>query len=181
MPPQMRIPRQQWGFRTAAATARATARVFTASTASTSSRVRTFGYRTLRNPTASIDSNTMPMPQIDGPIPPLSHSPSDAALPKFGSALLHRTPWTPPTAVRASGINIQLEDGRQVIDAVGGAAVSCLGMGNQKVMDAIKTQMENLTCQSIHVLVLFGCDTQQRDAPANRPRVIQVSKQNKPS
>lgn len=160
MPPQVRIPRQQWGFRTAAATA--PARVFTASTTSTSSRARTFGYRTLRNPTDSIDSNTMPMPQIDFPTPPLSHSSSsklDAALPKFGSALLHRTPWTPPTAVRASGINIQLEDGSQVIDAVGGAAVSCLGMGNQRVMDAIKTQMENLTCRSIHVLILFGCDT----------------------
>ena len=82
--------------------------------------------------------------------------------PKIGPALLHRTPWTPPTAVRASGINIELNDGSQVIDAVGGAAVACLGMGNQKVMDAIINQLGNLTCRFIHVLILFRSDKKQR-------------------
>ena len=98
------------------------------------------------------------MPQIDGLIlgtrtSPLSHSLSskpEAHPPKIGSAILHRTPWTPPTAVRASGINIELEDGSQVIDAIGGAAVSCIGMGNQRVMDAITSQLGNLTCKSMH-------------------------------
>jgi hypothetical protein len=144
----MRIP--QWGFRSA--------RMFTASP-------RAFGYRPLRNPTYSNPMPQMDVLTLDTPPPPLSHSPSskpEASLPKIGSAILHRTPWTPPTAVRASGINIELEDGSQVIDAVGGAAVSCLGMGNQRVMDAITSQMGNLTCKSILVLILLGCDTGQR-------------------
>ena len=100
-----------------------------------------------------------------------SEAPSkpEAVLPRVESALLHRTPWTPPTAVRASGINIELEDGSQVIDAVGGAAVACLGMGNQKVMDAITSQLGNLTCKSINVFILFGSDEEQRDAIANNP------------
>jgi adenosylmethionine-8-amino-7-oxononanoate aminotransferase len=85
--------------------------------------------------------------------PSKAFSNPDAAPPKIGSALLHRTPWTPPTAVRASGINIELEDGSQVIDAIGGAAVACLGMGNQRIMDAITNQLGNLTCKSIHVLM----------------------------
>jgi len=140
----MRMRIQQRGFRTG--------RMFTASP-------RAFGYRSLRNPT---DSSPMPpMPPMDAltlntPSPPLSHSPfstPEAPPTKIGSAILHRTPWAPPTAVRASGINIELEDGSQVIDAVGGAAVSCLGMGNQKVMDAITSQLGKLTCMSIHVLI----------------------------
>lgn len=98
-----------------------------------------------------------------------SSSKPDAVPPKCESALLHRTPWTPPTAVRASGINIELEDGSQVIDAVGGAAVACLGMGNQKVMDAITSQLGNLICKSIHVLILFRFDKEQRDGIANHP------------
>jgi 4-aminobutyrate aminotransferase-like enzyme len=86
----------------------------------------------------------------------------EEAPPKIGPALLHRTPWTPPTAVRASGINIELEDGSQVVDAVGGAAVACLGMGNQKVMDAIITQLGNLTCKLIlHMLSLSRSDKKQ--------------------
>ena len=149
---RMRMRIQQKGFRMG--------RMFTASS-------RAFEYRSLRNPT---DSNSMP--QIDGltlgtPSSPLSHSPSskpEATPPKIGSALLHRTPWTPPTAVRASGINVELEDGSQFIDAVGGAAVSCLGMGNQRVMDAITSQLGNLTCKSTHVLILFGSDTEQSGA-----------------
>jgi hypothetical protein len=82
----------------------------------------------------------------------------EAASPNIQSALLHRTPWTPPTAVRASGINIELEDGRQLIDAVGGAAVACLGMGNKKVMDAITNQLRDLTCEFNHVFILSRPD-----------------------
>ena len=147
----MRI--QQRGFRTG--------RMFTAS-------ARAFGYRSLRNLT-----NSSPMPQMDSltlgtPSPPLSRSASstpESPPPKIGSAILHRTPWTPPTAVRASGINIELEDGSQVIDAIGGAAVSCLGMGNQRVMDAITTQLGNLTCRSIHALIPTRCREQSRVVP----------------
>ena len=127
------------------------------------------------------------MPQIDsltlGTLSsPLSHLPSsklEATPPKIGSALLHRTPWTPPTAVRASGINIELEDGSQAIDAVGGAAVSCVGMGNQRVMDAITSQLGNLTCKSMHILILFGSDTEQSGTTVNRPMAMQIIRRHK--
>ncbi|TDL21827.1 PLP-dependent transferase [Rickenella mellea] len=59
--------------------------------------------------------------------------------------ILHRTPWRPPVATRAEGIYIDLEDGRRVIDAVGGAAVACIGSGNQTVIEAIKAQADELT------------------------------------
>lgn len=45
------------------------------------------------------------------------------------TSILHRTPWCPPVAVAAEGIYYDLEDGRRVIDAVGGAAVTCIGLG----------------------------------------------------
>jgi hypothetical protein len=155
----MRI--QQWGFRSA--------RMFTASP-------RAFGYRPLRNPTYSNPMPQMDVLTLDTPPPPLSHSPSskpEASLPKIGSAILHRTPWTPPTAVRASGINIELEDGSQVIDAVGGAAVSCLGMGIRESWTQLPVKW------GISLVSLFSFSycldvTRGRDVPAaNRSRVFQ--------
>jgi len=35
------------------------------------------------------------------------------------SAILHRTPWKPATAVRAEGVYYTLSDGSRLIDAVG--------------------------------------------------------------
>lgn len=61
------------------------------------------------------------------------------------SSILHRTPWTPPVAVSAEGIYITLEDGRTVIDSVGGAAVACIGNGNPSVKQAIKDQVEKVS------------------------------------
>jgi hypothetical protein len=109
-------------------------------------------------------SLNFPMPggSIDLQRTPEPSSQPEAAPPKTESALLHRTPWTPPTAIRASGINIELEDGRQFIDAVGGASVACLGMGNQKVIDAITNQLGNLICKFIQALILFGTNKERR-------------------
>ncbi|KAF9461243.1 hypothetical protein BDZ94DRAFT_1196596 [Collybia nuda] len=64
---------------------------------------------------------------------------------KAHTAILHRTPWKPPVAIRANGMYVDLEDGRQVIDAVGGAAVVCIGNGHPKVVQAIKDQVENVS------------------------------------
>ncbi|KAG9312850.1 hypothetical protein JVU11DRAFT_6281 [Chiua virens] len=61
------------------------------------------------------------------------------------SSILHRIPWTPPVAARAEGIYIDLEDGRRVIDGIGGAAVSCIGASHLKVIAAIKDQLDTLT------------------------------------
>ncbi|KAK8093417.1 aminotransferase [Apiospora hydei] len=50
-----------------------------------------------------------------------------------------------PIAVHAKGDYIRLSDGRQILDACGGAAVTCLGHGNQEVIDAIAIQASQLS------------------------------------
>ncbi|KAK2599957.1 hypothetical protein QQS21_005341 [Conoideocrella luteorostrata] len=55
--------------------------------------------------------------------------------------LLHRSLANPPYMVEsAQGINLHLSDGRTIIDACGGAAVSIIGHGNPEVQDAIARQ-----------------------------------------
>ena len=49
-----------------------------------------------------------------------------------------------PVAVSGEGITIVTADGRRIIDACGGAAVSCLGHSDRTVADAIKTQIDAL-------------------------------------
>ncbi len=63
------------------------------------------------------------------------------------TSILHRTPWQPPVAVSGQGIYVTLEDGREVIDAVGGAAVACIGNGHPVVREAIKEQVDKLACE----------------------------------
>ena len=67
--------------------------------------------------------------------------------PPKATAILHRTPWQPPVAVSGRGIYVTLEDGREVIDAVGGAAVVCIGNGHPVVQEAIKEQVDKLACE----------------------------------
>jgi adenosylmethionine-8-amino-7-oxononanoate aminotransferase len=56
------------------------------------------------------------------------------------SRVLHRSGAIPPIAVRGEGITLITEDGRRIIDASGGAAVACLGHGNQRIAEAIGRQ-----------------------------------------
>ena len=57
------------------------------------------------------------------------------------SRLLHRTvSFQPDVAVRGAGLLLTLKDGRQIVDASGGAAVACLGHGNARVARAIGAQ-----------------------------------------
>ena len=59
--------------------------------------------------------------------------------------LLHRgLRDVPPRAVSASGLIIRTEDGRDIIDASGGAAVSCLGHGHPRVIEAVQRQAGEL-------------------------------------
>jgi len=60
------------------------------------------------------------------------------------TSIIHRTPWRPPVATNAEGIYIDLEDGRRVIDGVGGASVACIGMSHPKVIKAIKDQVDRV-------------------------------------
>ncbi|MCB8874311.1 aspartate aminotransferase family protein [Acidisoma silvae] len=61
------------------------------------------------------------------------------------SHLLHRgLRDIPPQAVSAEGLIVRLADGREIIDASGGAAVSCLGHGHPRVIAALRAQVETL-------------------------------------
>jgi len=61
------------------------------------------------------------------------------------SRVLHRSlRETPPKAVGGEGIYLIAEDGRRVIDASGGAAVSCLGHQHPRVIAAIAKQASQL-------------------------------------
>ncbi|KDQ18214.1 hypothetical protein BOTBODRAFT_53000 [Botryobasidium botryosum FD-172 SS1] len=57
------------------------------------------------------------------------------------SRILHRTPWAPPIATSAKGIYVQLQDGRELVDAVGGAAVTSIGNGHPEVVKAVQEQV----------------------------------------
>ncbi|MEM7191241.1 MAG: aspartate aminotransferase family protein [Pseudomonadota bacterium] len=50
----------------------------------------------------------------------------------------------PPKAVGGEGCFLIDETGKRYLDASGGAAVSCLGHGDQEVIDAVKAQMDKL-------------------------------------
>lgn len=67
--------------------------------------------------------------------------------------ILHRTSWRPPVAESAQGIYITLEDGTHLIDGVGGAAVTCIGNGHPKVTQAIKDQMDKVSCSRFSYLM----------------------------
>ena len=61
------------------------------------------------------------------------------------TTVFHRMPkQTLPVAVKGEGIEIVDSTGKRYIDASGGAAVSCLGHSNQRVIDAIKRQAQEL-------------------------------------
>ncbi len=59
--------------------------------------------------------------------------------------ILHRhTHWDLPRAVGGNGIYIVDDTGKRYLDASGGAAVSCLGHGHPRVIDAIKRQADEI-------------------------------------
>ena len=49
-----------------------------------------------------------------------------------------------PVAVRGEGVYLYDRDGREYIDASGGAAVSCLGHGHPDILAAMRAQLEKL-------------------------------------
>ncbi len=49
-----------------------------------------------------------------------------------------------PMVVRGEGVYLYDANGKQYLDGSGGAAISCLGHGNRVVIDAIKSQVEQL-------------------------------------
>ncbi|KAF9563918.1 PLP-dependent transferase [Agrocybe pediades] len=76
---------------------------------------------------------------------PSMDNPTNGAVETKPTSILHRTPWQPPVAVSAEGSHIRLQDGTNLIDGVGGAAVSCLGNSHPTVMQAIKDQLDKVS------------------------------------
>src|SRR5689334_2484924 len=61
------------------------------------------------------------------------------------SRVMHRNlRETPPMAVGGEGVWLFAEDGRKVLDASGGAAVSCLGHQHPRVLEAMARQASKL-------------------------------------
>jgi len=59
--------------------------------------------------------------------------------------VLHRSSRiTPPLAIGGHGVWLVEEGGREVLDASGGAAVSCLGHQHPRIVEAIKRQADRL-------------------------------------
>jgi adenosylmethionine-8-amino-7-oxononanoate aminotransferase len=60
--------------------------------------------------------------------------------------VFHRSPGNPlPVAIGGSGAYITDETGKRYIDACGGAAVSCIGHGHVRVLEAIQQQMAQIS------------------------------------
>ena len=61
------------------------------------------------------------------------------------SRVMHRSlRATPPTAVSGEGVWLIAEGGHRVLDASGGAAVSCLGHQHPRGLAAMKEQASKL-------------------------------------
>ncbi|WP_460273680.1 aspartate aminotransferase family protein [Celeribacter sp. ULVN23_4] len=68
-----------------------------------------------------------------------------AAVHSNRSHVFHRTSRaTPPRAVNGEGAYIYDASGKQYLDGSGGAAVSCLGHSDEKVINAIKAQLDQI-------------------------------------
>lgn len=66
-------------------------------------------------------------------------------MPARSSHVLHRSlRQKPPMAVSGDGVWLTTEDGRRILDASGGAAVSCLGHQHPRVLEALSRQASKL-------------------------------------
>ena len=94
--------------------------------------------------------------------------------------ILHRTlRGTLPLAVSARGLTITDREGREYIDACGGAAVSCLGHGHPEVLAAMRAQMDRVAYAHTSFFTTEVAeelaDTLVDDAPAGMSHVYLVS------
>ena len=94
--------------------------------------------------------------------------------------LLHRSIQTPPRrAVSAQGLHFTDSEGRQYIDASGGAAVSCLGHAHPDVIAALHAQLDRLAYAHTGFFTTDVAeelaDTLIADAPAGLRHVYLVS------
>nr|WP_325252785.1 aspartate aminotransferase family protein [Amylibacter sp.] len=89
------------------------------------------------------------------------------------------TKQLPPTAVRGEGCYLYDSTGKQYLDASGGAAVSCLGHGDQTIIDAVKAQLDQLAYAHTGFLTSEPAETLAdlliEHAPGDLDRVYLVS------
>lgn len=89
------------------------------------------------------------------------------------------TKQSPPVAVRGEGCYLYDSTGKQYLDASGGAAVSCLGHGDQTIIDAVKTQLDSLAYAHTGFLTSEPAETLAdlliEHAPGDLDRVYLVS------
>ena len=100
------------------------------------------------------DQQLQPHSAFEKPDAPTRGSEGTSAVPPR-SAVLHRDLHKDTLqVVKASGLYFELSDGRRIIDATGGAAVSCIGHGDTRVRDAMASQVAELDyCHSL----FFSC------------------------
>jgi adenosylmethionine-8-amino-7-oxononanoate aminotransferase len=73
-------------------------------------------------------------------------SQEDSTIETSTSAVLHRSVHeTPKLSISAKGGYIYLEDGKTILDATGGAAVSCIGHNDPRVNQAIIDQLNKIS------------------------------------
>ncbi|MDE0851325.1 aspartate aminotransferase family protein [Yoonia sp.] len=89
------------------------------------------------------------------------------------------TKQLPPVAVRGEGCYLYDETGKQYLDASGGAAVSCLGHGDQTIINAVKAQLDKLAYAHTGFLTSEPAETLAdlliAHAPGDLDRVYLVS------
>ncbi|KAH8647934.1 pyridoxal phosphate-dependent transferase [Xylariales sp. PMI_506] len=64
--------------------------------------------------------------------------------PSFSSVLYRSLGEKPPVIVKSNGLYLYTSDGREIIDATGGAAVASVGHNNAQVKEAMIKQMDNI-------------------------------------
>ena len=97
------------------------------------------------------------------------------------SSLLHRSFAARPLEVEtASGVSLFLRDGREVLDASAGPAVSCLGHGREEVGQAVAKQLSQLAY--LYSGARFTCDVTEelatmllKDRPGGLSKAIFVN------
>jgi len=85
------------------------------------------------------------------PTHPVQNGETNSTNSHHQSHLLHRNLHRLPHRVTsAQGLYLTLSNGQRILDATGGAAVSCLGHGNPRVKAAISAQMDIVSyCHSL--------------------------------
>ncbi|RDW63397.1 hypothetical protein BP6252_10942 [Coleophoma cylindrospora] len=97
-------------------------------------------------PSAIVETTSYANNPILTPTEPSTAISKTPILESASPSLLHRSLFEQPQTVSsASGSYLTLHDGRQILDGCGGAAVACIGHGNEEVMAATMAQMRKVS------------------------------------